>query len=157
MRKDCIRHDVENDRADGIESRKCQPKKREQANVSLYSAGTGLGKLNRAYDLLAAVVAEPLAGLHRRAASIAEHDFDPPQVVRPECNHTPSRPSLRRTADGGCPYTNLEAQRGCRYMLRGPTIKSSVHGHESRGECYIDTRANEKATRQQGGLFFKGE
>jgi hypothetical protein len=75
MRKDSIRHDVENDRAHRVEGGKCQPKQREQANVCLHSAGTGLGKRDRAYDLLAAVIAEPLTGLYCRAASIAEHDF----------------------------------------------------------------------------------
>src|SRR5207248_2017989 len=75
VRKNRIRHDVQNDRADGVESRKRQPEQSEQANVSLHSAGTGLGERYRAYDLLAAVVAEPLTWLHARTASIAEHDL----------------------------------------------------------------------------------
>jgi len=49
--------------------------------ASLHAAGARLHHRHRPDDLFAAPAAKRLAGLHRRATCIAEHDFLPRQFV----------------------------------------------------------------------------
>src|SRR5208282_4098895 len=118
-----------------------KPENPQQMNVPLHAPGALLHHRHRPYDLLAALAAKCLARLHCRATSIAEHDF-----LRAHSYLETSLPNISvqqmiRKARARVQSKCLRLELSFSYLLQVRTQASP----------------NEKATRQQGGLFFSRE
>src|ERR1700722_4118905 len=85
MIKKCVGQDIKDDSSDGVEGGKGQPENTEQVKVRLHAAGTLVQGHHWSDDLLSALAAECLSGLHRGAACIAKHLFLRPEKIRWSC------------------------------------------------------------------------
>src|SRR5438105_1659531 len=67
-------------------------------NVALHTSGARLHYRHRAHDLLPALTAKRLTGLHGCATSVAEHDFLPRRFREPESRsqHTAQQQMIRK-------------------------------------------------------------
>jgi hypothetical protein len=111
-----------------VECGERQPEQSEQPNMLLHASRARLRQRDWTDDLLAALAAKRLTRLHHCAASIAEHEF------------------LRRR------FANRECARKFLHQMIRRKIETVPYVRAHSAKCI-----NEKATRQQGGLFFKGE
>src|SRR5208283_331030 len=103
-------------------------------HMSQHAPGTKLHGGNRTHDLFATLAAKPLARLYRSTASIAEHDFLPRSFYRRRLQTTQQIDTEMKSVESK-PLDYRSANQPIRFQAQ-----------------------NEKATRQQGDLFFfKGE
>jgi hypothetical protein len=101
--------------------------------------------------LFAALAAKRLAWLHRCAASVTEHDFPPRRFLSRHVAAT-----CRSTHDIPTRHPQMIRNSRLRVQLKVPCVHSNLPVTASKRRT--SSPENEKAARQQGGLFFfKGE
>src|ERR1700722_6778118 len=107
--------------------------------MTLYTVRRHPGFRHRADDRFATLAAIRLPRLHRPAASIAKHEFSSSGSLQLLVQFVKQNPSSVGTLK--IPRSSLDFRAESHYVA----------------SWHIAAEENEKATRQLGGLFFKGE